>query len=134
MSDCRPMPGHNTHNIIMLVTENEVVRMLIHKMLSLHGHALLLASDTIQALQLSKQHSGVVDLLITDLIMPVMSGNIFTDALKIHYPEISIIFISDHCNEIMQFPKKYRIIQKPFSFKEFLHLVQQALDDGTSIP
>jgi PAS domain S-box-containing protein len=129
IADKGTIPAKNSHKTIMLVEDDKNVQMLIQKMLYLHGHTLLLASNTTQALELAKQHSGVVDLLITDLIMPVMSEKKFADELKIQYPDINIIFISGYCNEIMQFPPKYHFIQKPFSFKEFLHLVQQALDD-----
>lgn len=118
----------NSHKTIMMVEDDEGVRNLLHQMLSLQKHTLLLASTPDQALELAQQHSGIIDLLITDMIMPGINGKMLADELKKRYSAMNIIFISVYINEIMDLPPKSHFIQKPFSFKELMHLVQRVFE------
>lgn len=117
---------HN-HKTIMLVEDDDDVRNLLYEMLSLQDQTLLLASNPTQALELAKKHSGVIDLLITDIIMPGINGKQLAEILKKRHSAIHTIFISGYNDEITQLPSNSYFIQKPFSFKEFIHLVQQLL-------
>ncbi|TNJ40416.1 response regulator [Chlorobaculum thiosulfatiphilum] len=118
----------NENKTIMLVEDDEDVRNLLHEMLSLQEHTLLLASNPMQAFEIAKQHDGFIDLLITDIIMPGMNGKQLADKLKNQHPAMSFIFMSGYNNEIVKLPLKSHFIQKPFSFMDFIHVVQQSLE------
>ncbi|AOS83431.1 hypothetical protein BIU88_04300 [Chlorobaculum limnaeum] len=113
---------------ILLVEDDDDVRNLLHEMLSMHEHKLLVASNSTQALEKVTEYPEVIDLLITDIIMPGLNGKILADELKKRYSAMDIVFISGYNNEIAQLPPKSHFIQKPFSFKELIHLVQRLLE------
>lgn len=113
---------------IMLVEDDEDVRNLLYEILSMYEHTLLLASNSTQALEIAKQHPGVIDLLITDIIMPGINGKMLADELKKLHSAMYIIFMSGYSDEIVNLPPKSHFIQKPFSFNELIHLVQRVFE------
>ena len=118
----------NGNKTIMLVEDDDDVRNLLHEMLALQEHTLLLASNPMQALEIAKHYPGVIDLLITDIIMPGINGKMLADELKKLYSAMHIIFMSGYSDEIMHLPPKSHFIQKPFSFTDFINLVELLLE------
>lgn len=126
------MPNRNSRKTILLVEDDDNVRVMIQELLSTHDYLLLTASSPIQALGMIKHHSGIIDLLITDIIMPGINGKQLSDELRKQYPELQTIFISGYSNTFFnksfQLPPKSHFTQKPFSLNDFMLLVRQLLE------
>jgi two-component system, cell cycle sensor histidine kinase and response regulator CckA len=81
---------------ILIVEDQEDVRDLTRDVLEMHGYAVLEALDAADALRLGETHSGPLDLLITDVIMPHMSGPELARQLRLRRPELRVLCMSGY--------------------------------------
>jgi signal transduction histidine kinase/ActR/RegA family two-component response regulator len=88
------MPGGR--ETILLVEDQEVVRKLAHKLLTRLGYDVIQARDGITALSALEQHVGPLDLLLTDVVMPSMSGSELAARVLALRPEIKVLFTSGY--------------------------------------
>ncbi|HSW44539.1 MAG TPA: response regulator, partial [Phycisphaerae bacterium] len=83
-------------------------------------------------MKVAADHSGAVDLLITDLVMPQMNGRELAVALKKTYPALKVLFMSGYASDAldpkMLPPGKSAFLQKPFKPEHLLQYVRQALE------
>ena len=68
-----PLPGGGSETIL-LVEDEDAVRNLIRRVLEVHGYNVLTAPSAEAALEVSRLHTGPLDLLLTDVVMPGLSG------------------------------------------------------------
>src|SRR2546428_8951229 len=91
-----PAGGRET----LLVAEDEqLVRLLARKILEHAGYAVLVASGPPDALRLAGQHLGPIDLLLTDVVMPEMSGRELVHRLAEQRPEMRVLYMSGYADE-----------------------------------
>jgi len=88
-----PVGGNET---ILLVEDEDAVRNVTVKILRKLGYTVLVAADGKQALELARENSGTIHLLLTDVVMPKMNGKQLAETLKASYPEMAILFISGY--------------------------------------
>lgn len=102
---------------ILLVDDNDQVRGLCHSLLTEKGFTVLEARNGLEALLTSIQHQGAIDLLITDLEMPGMSGLELGWALHKFRPTVSVLYISGSGWETagLQLPADCAFLAKPFA-------------------
>ena len=104
---------------VLVVEDEEGVRALIRTVLKQAGYRILEARDGEEALGLSGQHQGTIDLVITDMVMPKMSGREFGDLIKTQRPEIKLLFMSGYTdNAIIQqgtLDPEMPFLHKPFT-------------------
>lgn len=103
---------------ILLVEDDLDVRNLISRSLSYFGFKVTAARDGKEALEKLKESSKKFDLLITDIIMPNLSGQKLADMVHQSHPELPVLFISGYTdNELKSVPEKEltNFLQKPFS-------------------
>jgi two-component system cell cycle sensor histidine kinase/response regulator CckA len=86
---------------ILLVEDEEVVRILEREVLERHGYTVLEASGPEQASELSRAHTGVIHLLLTDVIMPGMSGDKLAERLLAERPDMRVIFASGYAADMI---------------------------------
>jgi two-component system, cell cycle sensor histidine kinase and response regulator CckA len=92
----------SNHGTTILVAEDEsYVRDLLQKVLGTAGFNVLVAGDGRKALEVADQHNGKIDLLLSDVVMPEMSGVELAKALKANHPESRIILTSARQSEIV---------------------------------
>lgn len=121
-----------TENVLVVEDETDV-RELITEVLSRQGYRVQNASNGIEALQLAlTQQKNDFELLITDVVMPGMSGKELVEKILAHYPDIKIIFVSGYANdEISEYdldrPGR-AFIHKPFSPSVIAQKVREILD------
>ncbi|HEX7520161.1 MAG TPA: PAS domain S-box protein, partial [Candidatus Deferrimicrobium sp.] len=84
-----PSPGTET---VLLAEDEEVVRRLAREILSGNGYKVLEAGNGREALLLSKAHRGEIHLLLTDVVMPKMSGRELTDRIRLQRPDLRILY------------------------------------------
>lgn len=118
---------------MLLVVEDEVaVRELIVRVLKAHGYQILEAGDGSEALQISEQHDGPIDLLLTDVIMPRMNGGELHKRLRASRPEMQVLYISGYTDNAIAhhgvLEPGIRLLSKPFSMEALLHAVRSALE------
>jgi two-component system cell cycle sensor histidine kinase/response regulator CckA len=118
-----PVSGHQT----LLLAEDELgIRNMTRAYLENLGYKVLEAADGEEALRISREYSGTIDLLVTDVVMPGMRGDELVRILGHERPEISVLFISGFA-ELDKLDKNASIIEKPFTFPELGRRIQDVL-------
>ena len=84
---------------ILLVEDEDAVRQITSRLLRSRGYAVLEAADGLEALKICDRHSGAIDLLITDVMMPRMNGRDLAVRLRNIRPETRILFISGYMED-----------------------------------
>lgn len=121
----------------ILVVEDEAgIRALVRKILRRQGYVVLEASNGDDALKICAGHKGKIDLLVTDVMMPRMSGRELADRLIALRPELRILYVSGYTDDAMlssgSFPSGTAFLQKPFTLGSLLGKVREVLDIGQS--
>ena len=92
--------------IVLLVEDEEELREVIFTYLSLHGYTVLEAVNGEQALQIAREHGKPIHLLLTDIIMPKVSGTELARELAKKYPDLVTIYMSGYTNRAVVRPRK----------------------------
>jgi two-component system sensor histidine kinase EvgS len=130
-NNAQQVPAGHGETILMVEDEKTIMKMgqlMIEKL----GYQVLTADTPGKALHLAEQHSGEIDLLITDVIMPEMNGRVLADQLNNLYPNIKMLFMSGYTANIIAdhgvLDKGVHFIQKPFSKKDLAQKLREVLD------
>ena len=118
---------------ILLVEDDPALREMAAALLRRLGYTVLAAANGVEALSLKQQRdTGHVDLLLTDVVMPHMSGKELADRVRALYPHTRILFTSAYTeNAIAQqgaLDKGVALLQKPFTPSALARKVREALD------
>ena len=116
---------------ILLVEDEPAVRRLVSQMLLLTGYTVLEAASGPEAIALITQCREPVNLLLTDIVMPLMSGGELADKLSQDYPYMRVLFTSGYMddsvvNEIVA--RGAQFLPKPFSPEVLVCKVRDVLD------
>ena len=111
---------------VLLVDDEAMVRGVVRRMLELGGYGVLEADSARQALAVVKELQGAVQLLVSDIQMPGMSGVELAAQLEHEWPEIRILLISGHAGEHVS-QIKHPILGKPFTMNAFLLKLDEVL-------
>lgn len=118
----------------VLVLEDDVsVRHISVRMLRTLGYEVIEAANSSDARNLLAENGGrKVDLLLTDMVMPQISGRRFADALRVAHPNIKVLFISGYLEESLQPADRCEpgmfFLPKPFDVEQLAVKVREALD------
>jgi PAS domain S-box-containing protein len=120
---------------LLLVEDDPMVRSLAVEALKLKGYRVLDAGDGREALRLA-QGAGDIDLLITDVVMPRMTGRELADKLRITAPLLRVLFMSGYPGSLgEQLGRNIDLLEKPFTSLTLVSRVRQALDrDVRAVP
>ncbi|MBI4576862.1 MAG: response regulator, partial [Planctomycetes bacterium] len=101
------------------------------------GHTVLEAASGAEALLISERHGGTIHLLVTDVVMPHMSGRELFERLRSERPEMRTLFMSGHSDEVIAHHgvggEGLRLLEKPFSREALQAKVREVLD-GLATP
>ena len=114
---------------ILVAEDNPIIRRILLAILEPEGHHLLVARDGLHALNLSREHAGAIDLLVTNVNMPEMSGHELARQIRQTRPGIRVIVVSgDHEKDFPPDAQDYNIaILKPIDPKLLISKVRQLL-------
>jgi PAS domain S-box-containing protein len=113
---------------LLLVEDDPMVRSLAVEALKLKGYRVLDAGDGREALQLAES-AGRIDLLITDVVMPRMTGRELADRLRATAPSMRVLFMSGYPGSLGdQLGRNVDLLEKPFTSLTLVSRVRQALD------
>ncbi len=122
---------------ILVVEDEEVVRSLIGRMLRLYGYDVIEAGDGDEALKIIRNHPRSIQLIISDMVMPGLSGPDLVRLLRPHHPETRILYISGYTDSSIQtqisMEKDASFMQKPFKPEELSLMVRRILDSPPSL-
>lgn len=131
LPEAEPEPQLET---ILVVEDESAIRALVRKILRRQGYQVLEASNGNEALRVLAEQKGAVDLLLTDVMMPGMSGVELSKKAKEEWSSIRVLFVSGYADENQleggQFPIGTAFLQKPFTLVGLLGKVREVLDAG----
>ncbi|HEY7698719.1 MAG TPA: PAS domain S-box protein, partial [Vicinamibacteria bacterium] len=84
---------------ILLVEDEEGVRCVVSEMLEWYGYTVLRATGASEAVALARCHAGPIHLLLTDVVMPRLSGRALRDEISAYRPQIPVLYISGYAGE-----------------------------------
>jgi signal transduction histidine kinase/ActR/RegA family two-component response regulator len=117
--------------VILLVEDEDMVRRLARRVLELSGYVVCEASNGREGLALCESHYSAIDLLLTDVVMPELSGRELAEsALKLR-PDMKVIFMSGHTEDVVLREGVQRgtaFLQKPFTPVALAQKVRETLD------
>ncbi len=126
-----PQPSHGS-DTILVVEDEDAVRELICKVLQAQGYTVLKAPHGDEALLIVERHKGPIQLMVTDVVMPRMSGRELVQRLEPRYPEMRVLYISGYTeNEIVHnsvLDEDTAFLQKPFMPDILVRKVREVLD------
>ena len=124
--------GPGTGEVILLVEDEPGVRSLALLSLSKAGYNVLAASNGREALQVAVKHGQPIELVLTDMIMPIMGGPELVTTLRPKYPDMKILFTSGYTDDAVirhdLFEGTVSFIQKPYSPTTLVQKVRQVLN------
>ena len=127
----RILPRKGTETVL-LAEDSDVVRRLLRELLLRSGYRLIEARHGEEAIQLSQDHDGPIDLLITDMVMPRMNGRELAAKLAPLRPRMKILYISGYTEEAIirngVLDPGTSFLEKPFSPDTLARRVRELLD------
>jgi len=117
---------------ILIVEDQDEVRKLTRRMLEARGYHVLVAASGADALRIADQAAGRIDLLLTDVIMPGMSGREVALLLGPAHPNMRVLFVSGYTDESIvhegMLEPGLAFLQKPFTAEGLARKVREVLD------
>jgi len=124
-----PAPGSET---VLVVEDEPAVLTLSRRALEAQGYVVLAASDADAALRVVERHGGMIHLLLTDVVMPGLSGHELADRLTAQRPGIRVLYMSGYPGDAVvqhgTLPSGSAFLQKPFSPDGLARKVRDVLD------
>jgi CheY-like chemotaxis protein len=125
----RPAAGHET---ILLVEDEEDVRGLAREVLERHGYTVLEAGDGVQALRRCETEGDRIDLVLTDVVMPRMSGRELVDRVQATRPGTRVLYMSGYTEDAIVRhgvrDSSMFLLGKPFTPADLIGKVREVLD------
>jgi PAS domain S-box-containing protein len=127
---------------ILLVEDDGMVLQPVRAILGRAGYRVLAARGASEAIDFAEHHSGPIDVLISDVVMPGLSGPALRRKLTSARPEIKVLYVSGYLDRAEGFRNAFEIgadvdaafLQKPFSADDLLSAVRELLNGDTESP
>ena len=117
---------------VLFVEDEESVRELVRDYLRKSGYRVLDAADGIQALAVAAAHIAPIHILVTDVVMPRLSGRELVTRITAARPELKILYISGYTDDSIfrhgVLEGGVAFLQKPFNLKDLTQKIRQVLD------
>jgi CheY-like chemotaxis protein len=117
---------------VLLVEDECDVRAFVQRVLEQAGYTVLEASHPEAALQAVERHPGTIDLILSDVVMPGMSGRLMAERLAVRHPAARLLFMSGYLDDVLARQKTAAndvgFLQKPFTPAALLERVRAILD------
>ncbi|MBM9537813.1 hybrid sensor histidine kinase/response regulator [Desulfobulbus alkaliphilus] len=122
------------HETILLVEDEPVILEMTTMMLERLGYTVMAADTPGEAIRLAREHSGSIDLLLTDVVMPEMNGRELGQNILSVYPDMKRLFMSGYTANVIAhhgvLGERVHFIQKPFLMTDLAAKIREALDNG----
>jgi DNA-binding response OmpR family regulator len=122
---------------VLLVEDEDSIRHLMHKYLEREGYQLLEARNAEEAADIAAVYQEPIDILVTDVVMPGMTGPELAERLALLRPDMKVLFVSGYRHDTMEhyglLNRDLNLLPKPFPATELLRRVQALLSDGAKL-
>ena len=126
-----PAAGTET---VLVAEDEQIVRVLIRKVLEQAGYTVLLAGGGAEALQVAERHAGPIHLLVTDVVMPGMSGRELARRVVERWPATKVLYMSGYADDAVErhgvLDPGTAFMQKPFTPSALARRVRDVLGGG----
>jgi CheY-like chemotaxis protein len=116
---------------VLLVDDEPSVRLFVRRTLEQGGYTVVEAEDPLDALDIMDRSAGTIDLVLTDIVMPGMSGRMMADRFVTRYPGVRMLFMSGNPDLVriarMADNNERTILSKPFSPTTLIERVEELL-------
>jgi signal transduction histidine kinase len=130
----KPTEVAGGNETVLLVEDEPVVRELAVATLREKGYTVVEAVNGEEGLRLARQHDGKIDLVLTDVVMPVMGGKEMADALRTSHPDTKVLFTSGYTEDALGHHGVLRpgilFLPKPYLTATLARKVREVLDEG----
>ncbi len=132
------VPAAPNYGTVLMVEDEPAILTMGAKMLRKLGYNVLTSSCPQDALSLAGQYEGTINLLLTDVIMPVMNGRELARRMHALYPDMKFLFISGYTADVIAdqgvLGEGMHFLEKPFSIQQLAGKVRAALGRVASLP
>jgi two-component system cell cycle sensor histidine kinase/response regulator CckA len=133
-----PSPLASRNQTILLVEDEEMLRNLSRLVLQKHGYTVLEAAHGGEALAICQSYDGPIDLMVTDVVMPVLGGSELADRVALLRPETKVLYVSGYTDDAVirngVFADGVPFLQKPFNPDTLAAKVREVLDHKSAPP
>jgi CheY-like chemotaxis protein len=133
----RPVLPAGTETVLV-VEDNDVLRDLTTRTLRSGGYTVLDAAGGEEALELAGRHEGFIDLLVSDVVMPGMSGRALADGLARERPGLKVLFVSGYPDDVLGgyglMSAELNLLLKPYTPSRLRAKVREVIDGDQKEP
>ena len=124
-----PRGGSET---LLLVEDEATVRASVRRLLEWHGYRVIEAGNGAEALRIYEDNPEVIDLVLTDLVMPEMGGHELVEQLRVRNPALPVVFMSGYTDRPLvndgSMQPATGFVEKPFRVDTLMHQLREVLD------
>ena len=129
----RKKPRHGSETVL-LVEDDEMVQEIIRDVLKQYGYHVLEAKDGEEAIKTGKEYKGTIHLLLTDVVLPGLSGRELAELLQSERQDIRVLYMSGYTDNVIVhhgvLDDDTNFIEKPFTLEGLARKVREVLDQG----
>ena len=130
----RPRSGSET---VLIAEDDAALRKMAVRVLETAGYRVLAAGTPRKAVALARIEAGAIDLLLTDVVMPEMSGRSLAEHMSAMFPKLRVLYMSGYTDDAVVrrgiLAHETQFIQKPFAQEDLLIKVREVLDQPRQI-
>jgi PAS domain S-box-containing protein len=131
----RDAPHARASETVLVVEDSDDLREIVDRILTESGYRVMVAADGAEAIEMSRQFTGHIDLLLTDVVMPHMQGNELAPRLLQARPDLRVLYMSGFAQPALAadgtLPPELALLDKPFNEPTLLARVRQVLEAVT---
>jgi signal transduction histidine kinase len=122
---------------VLIVEDNAAVLKSAARVLREHGYSVVQATNGEQARRLIQQQGDRIDLVLTDLVMPYMTGAELAERLDVSHPQLKVLFTTGYSEDVLgdetMLDPERPLLHKPYTPRQLLQKVREVLEDGNEI-
>ena len=123
-----PQRNKRGSETILLVEDDSMLRELVTDILRSSGYSVLVAGEPSEAETISAQCEGHIDLLLTDVVMPIMNGHELAKRITASRTTTKVVYMSGYTDELVELDAGTLFLQKPFTPSTLIQKLREVLD------
>ena len=131
-----PLADYRGGETVLLVEDEECVAQIANEILTMNGYRVLQATHGNEALNISRQYEGAIDLMVTDVVMPVMGGPELARRLAVTRPHMGVLYMSGYTDDAIfrqgVLQEGTAFLQKPFTAEALARKLREVISVSQS--